>query len=134
MYRTLSLLLITALSMPIAARPTLATARTDRAADKQAEHTAKVRDNLLRLGTGPHTRIELTRRDGTRLKGSVTAADETSFTVADAEGRTTQVPYDDVRKVKGQNLATGWKIAIGVGIGIGVVLLVVGVLLTKNSR
>jgi hypothetical protein len=120
--------------MLIAARPTLATVRTDRAADKKAEHTAKVRDNMLRLGAGPHTRIEITRRDGTRLKGIVTAADETSFTVVDAEGRTTQVPYDDVTKVKGQNLATGWKIAIGVGIGLAVVLLVVGIFLTKNSR
>jgi hypothetical protein len=112
----------------------LATARADRASEKMAEHTAKVRDNILRLGTGPHTRIELTRRDGTRLKGIVTAADEAWFTVADAEGRTTQVPYSDVTKVKGHNLATGWKIAIGVGIGVGVVILLVGVFLLTNSR
>jgi hypothetical protein len=134
MYRTLSLLLIAALSMLIAARPTLATARADRATDKKAEHTAKVRDNILRLGTGPDTRIELTRSDGTRLNGIVTTADEMSFTVADAEGHTTQVPYNDVTKVKGQNLATGWKIAIGVGIGVGVVMLLVGIFLLTNSR
>ena len=134
MYRTISLLVIMAMLMVIVARPTLATPLTNRAAGKMAAHTAKVRDNILRLGAGPKTRIELTQRNGTRLNGIITAANETSFTVADTEGRTTQVSYDDVTKVKGQNLATGWKIAIGVGIAVGVIMLVVGIFLTKNSR
>jgi hypothetical protein len=134
MNRSLSLFLIAALSMLVAARPTLAAPRAERTTDKKAARTARIRDDILRLGTGPDTRIKLERRDGTRLEGIVAASDESSFTVADAQGRTTQVPYGDVTKVKGQNLATGWKIAIGVGIGVGVAFLVLAIFLATSTR
>ena len=59
------------------------------------------------------------RGDKTKVVGFVASAGETSFAVTDsATGQATDVPYADVSKVRGNNLATGWKIGIGVGIAL----------------
>ena len=42
-----------------------------------------------------------------------------------ATGQATDVPYADVSKVRGNNLATGWKIGIGVGIALAIFLILV---------
>jgi hypothetical protein len=44
--------------------------------------------------------------------------------VDDKTGSAETVTYPQVKQVKGNNLATGWKICIGVGIFIGVLLLI----------
>ena len=67
-------------------------------------------------------RVEL--RDKTKLEGFLSAADADTFTVTDNAGKTTAVPYQQVKKAQGNNLSTGAKIAIGVGIGAGVTLLI----------
>jgi len=89
---------------------------------KEARFAAKVKTAIARLGTGPAARVEVKLRDKTKLKGYVSEVSDGHFVVVDDKtGAATQVPYPQVKKVKGNNLSTGAKIAIGVGV---VVLLV----------
>ncbi len=54
----------------------------------------------------------------------VSAAGEDSFTVADAKtGVATVLPYRQVKKVGGNNLSTGAKVAIGAGIAAAVIVI-----------
>ena len=107
------------------------------ASTKQADEAGraeKVKDEIARLGTGPNARIEINLRDGAKLKGYVRESDATHFVVADAKtGAATTVLYPQVRKVKGNNLSTGVKIAIGVGVGVGILLLVAGLCALSES-
>lgn len=91
-------------------------------AEKEAEQAAKVRQGILKIGTGERTLVKLKLRDGTRLEGFVAAADEASFTVVNAKtGAAAVVAYPQVGQVKGNNLSTGAKVAIGVGIAVLVI-------------
>ncbi len=108
-----------------------ATATAKSAAEKDAERAAKVKQAVARLGTGEAARVKLELRDGAKLGGFVGAAGEDSFTVADpATGVATVVPYQQVKKVSGNNLSTGAKVAIGVG----VVALIVVILWTAADK
>ena len=89
----------------------------------EAKHTAKVKAAIAKLGTGPDARVEVKLRDGMKLKGYVSASDNGGFVVTDAKsGAATPVTYPQVKKIKGNNLSTGAKIAIGVGIVAAILL------------
>jgi hypothetical protein len=99
--------------------------------ESEAKLAAKVKSAIAKLGTGPEARVEVRLRDKTKLKGYVQAANENSFSVVDEKtGNTTDVPYPQVKSVKGNNLSTGAKIAIGVGIAV----LVIFALLNANDK
>ena len=94
--------------------------------DADAKFTEKVKNGIAKLGTGPQALIEIGLRDKTKLKGYVREADESRVVVVDAKtGAGVTVLYPQISTVKGNNLSTGAKIAIGVGITIGVLLLLV---------
>jgi hypothetical protein len=112
---TLALLLAHVCAAAVYARTTAA---------KEAERAAKVRQGVLKLGTGEGSLVKVRLRDGARVEGYVSAAGETSFTVTDAKsGVATLVPYQQVKQVRGNNLSTGAKIAIGVGVAVLIVAL-----------
>ena len=93
-------------------------------AGKEARRAEKVRTQLARLGTGEDARVRLELRDKTKLEGYISEAGAESFVITDPAGKTTTVAYPQVKKVQGNNLSTGAKIAIGIGIGAGVTLLI----------
>ena len=93
--------------------------------DKQARLAAKVKANVLKLGTGEASRVKVVLLDKTKVEGYVSAAGDETFTVTDPKtGAATAVAYPQVRSVRGNNLSTGAKIAIGVGVAAAVVLLI----------
>ena len=94
------------------------------AAEKEAKRATTVRAKLDKLGTGQDARVRVELRDKTKLEGFVSAADADTFTVTDDAGKSTTVPYPQVKRAQGNNLSTGAKIGIGVGIGAGVTLLI----------
>lgn len=119
--RILSLALVALLVNAVAVRPAEAGSKED----KQARLAGKVKASVLKLGTGEASRVRVTLRDKTRVEGYVSAAGEESFTVTDPKtGLATTVAYPQVRSVKGNNLSTGAKIAIGAGVAAAVVLLI----------
>ncbi|MGE0101995.1 MAG: hypothetical protein AB7H86_21290 [Blastocatellales bacterium] len=129
--RNLSTLLIGALIFSLIASP-LALAKSKE--EKAAEFAGKVKSEIGRLGTGPDARIEVKLRNKTKLKGFVSSIGEESFVVtSDKTGVTTEVPYPDVAKVKGNNLSTGAIIAIAAGIGVGVTFLIIYLIYLANE-
>ncbi|HEX7176874.1 MAG TPA: hypothetical protein VF240_16555 [Pyrinomonadaceae bacterium] len=93
--------------------------------EKQARLAAKVKANILKLGTGEASRVKVVLRDKTKMEGYVSAAGDETFTVTDPKtGAATAVAYPQVRSVKGNNLSTGAKIAIGASVAAAVIFLI----------
>lgn len=119
--RIFCLVLISSIMMVTGGRFALAANATA----KEDAATEKVKAAIAKLGTGPSAQVEIKLRDKSKLKGYIKEANEERFVlVSDTTGATTEVAYPQVKQVKGNNLSTGAKVAIGVGIGF-VVLLVV---------
>lgn len=103
-------------------------------AEKDARRAEKVRTQLSTLGTGTDARVSLELRDKTKVEGYLSEAGADTFTVTDKEGKTTTVPYQDVKKAHGNNLSTGAKIAIGAGIAAAVILILVYHAIAVNEQ
>lgn len=100
-------------------------AYADSKEEKQARFAEKVKTSVLKLGTGEAARVKVKLRDKTKLEGYISAADGEGFTVTNLKtGTATPVAYPQVKSVKGNNLSTKAKIAIGVGVAAAVVLLI----------
>ena len=124
--RMLSTVLAMAMIAMATAQPSLAATKEERQAARRAEIAAKVKAGIEGLGTGPDARVDVKLYDARRVVGYVNAADAEGFSVTDPKsGVATRVAYDDVSKVKGNNLATGWKIAIGAGALFALLLILV---------
>jgi hypothetical protein len=118
MFRKLPLLASAILAITLAGVPA---AYGGTKPDKQAQLVEKVRTGISQLGTGEQARVELKLTDKTKLKGYVSEASGDHFTVVDKNtGAATRVTYGQVQQVKGNNLSTGAKIAIGLGILAGI--------------
>jgi hypothetical protein len=83
-----------------------------------------VRTQIAKLGTGKDALIRVELRDKTKLEGYVSEIGAESFIVTNKAGMATTVAYPQVGKVKGNNLSTGTKIAIGIGVAAAIVLLI----------
>ena len=93
---------------------------------KAAKFSEKVKAGIAQLGTGPDARIEVKLRDKTKLKGYVSEISDDRFTLKDDKTNTViPIAYPQVKQVKGNNLSSGAKIAIGVGIVVGIIILLV---------
>lgn len=79
--------------------------------DKEKERAEKVKVDIVKLGTGPQSLLEVKLRNGTRLKGYVKEAAEDHFVIVEENGgASTEVPYaqvKQVKQVKGNNLTKG---------------------------
>jgi hypothetical protein len=118
--QVLSLLLAGLLANAAGAFPTYANGKED----KEARFAEEVRGGISRLGTGEAARVEIKLRDKTRLKGYTREARAEGFVLVDAKtGAATMILYPQVKQVKGHNLSTGQKVALGVGITLGALLL-----------
>jgi len=96
--------------------------------EKAVKFAEKVKANVIRLGTGQHARIEVKLKDGSKLKGYIGQINEDTFMVVNEKtGVATEVTYSQTKQIKGNNLSTGVKIAIGVAIFFAV-FVVIGVL------
>ncbi len=91
--------------------------------EKAAKKIEKIKADIAKLGTGSDAKIEVKLRDKTKLKGYVTQVNTESFIVMDEKTATTvEVPYPNVKQVKGNNLSSGVKIAVGLGILLAIVV------------
>lgn len=116
--KLLSLSLVVLLINLAGATPAYAASKEE----KQALFAEKVKASVLKFGTGEAARVKIKLRDKTRLAGYISAADGESFTVIDSKtGMATTIAYPQVKSVKGNNLSTGAKIAIGVGVAAAII-------------
>lgn len=85
--------------------------------------TEKIKQKVLKRGTGTKARARVKLADGTKLKGyiSESAADDFTLVRTDEQtGTSVKINYRDVVefKAEGKGLSTASKILIGVGIGV----------------
>lgn len=121
MKKLLTMLIACLVVSAVGARPVAASSK----AEKDARLAGKVKAGIEKLGSGRDTRVELKLRDKTRLKGYVSEISENGFVVTDLKtGASNNVAYADVKQIKGNNMSTGAKIAIGIAIGAGVTILI----------
>lgn len=100
----------------------LRTAQAGSKEEKEARHAEKVKTNVAKLGVGESAVVEVTLRDKSKVKGYISRADSEAFTVANPKtSDATTIVYPNVKSIKGKNLSTGAKIAIGVGIAAAVI-------------
>jgi hypothetical protein len=122
MFKKLFSLVLVALLVNVAG---VRLAYADSKEEKQARFAEKVKAGVLKLGTGEAARVKVKLRDKTKLEGYISAADEGGFRVTNPKtGMVTPVAYPQVKSVKGNNLSTGAKIAIGVGIAAAVIFII----------
>lgn len=92
--------------------------------DKDAKLVEKVKKGVAKLGTGESAQVEVKLHDNTKVRGYIKEATDDSFTVVNPKtGVETVIPYPDTKQIKGNNLSTGAKIAIGLAILAGVLAL-----------
>lgn len=98
----------------------------------------KIKQKVLKRGTGVKARARVKLADGTKLKGyiSESAADDFTLVRTDAPtGTPVKINYRDVSefKAQGKGMSTTSKVLVGTGIAVGV-LVVVGALLVRDFR
>lgn len=92
--------------------------------EEQARFAEKVKEAVNKLGIGEAARLEVKLKDKRKLQGYISETGEDSFVVTDAKtGTATTIAYAHVKQVKGNNLSTGAKIAIGVGVAVAILAL-----------
>lgn len=94
-------------------------------AEKEVRFAGKVKSGIEKIGSGRDARVEVKLRDKTRVKGYVSEINETGFVVTDFKtGTASPIAYADVAQLKGNNLSTGAKIAIGASVVVGLIVLI----------
>ena len=117
----LSLVLVGLLVHVASAAPALAESKSE----KDMKLAWKVKQGVSNLGVGRDARVAVKLRDNTKLTGYISEVNAESFVVTDLKtGVATNVAYPDVTQVKGNNLSTGAKIAIGAAIVGAIILLI----------
>ncbi len=92
--------------------------------DKDAKKIQKIKTKIAKYGTGEKSKVKVSLRNQTKIKGYISAIEDDSFTVTDKKtGATTKVDYAQVKNVSRNNLSTTAKIAIAVGIAVPVTIL-----------
>ncbi len=95
------------------------------AKENKIERAEQTKAAIAKLGTGTDAKVQVKLYDGTKFKGYITEATSGDFSVMNEKTQmVNKVPYPAAKQVKGNNLSTGAKIAIGVGIGAAIILLV----------
>jgi hypothetical protein len=92
-------------------------------AERDARLTEKIKMGIAKLGIGRSTRVTIKLKDRTEMTGYISEVSDTGFVIGSLNGsEPAAVAYSNVAQVKGNNLSTGAKVAIGVGIIVGVII------------
>jgi small nuclear ribonucleoprotein (snRNP)-like protein len=84
---------------------------------------AKVKAEVTKRGVGKQSRVRVSLRDGTEVKGYISEVDDSSFSLTDQKsGKVTTISYEDVSKLKRQGLSKPAKVLITCGVLFGALL------------
>ncbi len=87
-----------------------------------SKNAAKVKAEVQKRGIGKQSRLKVTLRDQTEVKGYASQIGDASFQIANPKTQdVTTIAYADVKKVRRPGLSR----SVGIAIGIGVALLIV---------
>jgi hypothetical protein len=130
MKKLLTIMVACLVMTAVSVRPVGATSN----AEKETRFAGKVKLGIEKLGPGSNTRVEVKLKDKTRLKGHISEIGANEFVVTDVKtGASKSIAYADVKQIKGNNLSTGAKIAIGAGVAVGLILLITWLIATHRD-
>ena len=111
-----TVLLVTSISMPVAAQNNSDAAALD-----------KVKAKVAKLGVGEKAKATVMLKDGTKQKGYIGQAGSDDFILRDRKtDAPTTISYSDVSKVdSNRGHSTARNLAIGIGIGAGALLAII---------
>jgi hypothetical protein len=122
--KTIALLLIVVVAldgMEFALETTPASAGSQ-TKTSEARQDAKAKAEVQKRGVGEKSRVRVSLRDGTEVKGYISKIEENSFEVTDRKsGKAVAISYTDVSKVKGPELSKPAQVLIVVGVFVGIV-------------
>ncbi len=130
MFRTLlSLVLVGLLIQGLNAAPVRAAQGND-----DAQAVEKVRVKVAKIGTGDKTRVTVRKKDGTKIKGTISQAGADDFTVRDRKtNATTTIPYSDVAKLEDNRGSSLKNVLIVVGVGVVAFVVLIGITVLANK-
>jgi hypothetical protein len=89
----------------------------------EGETAAQAKSEVQKRGAGERSRVRVTLRNKTEVKGYISQIDAATFQVTDRKsGHVTTIAYQDITKIRGSGMSIGAKIAIGAGVVAGVVV------------
>ena len=92
----------------------------------EGEPAAKAKGEVQKRGAGERSRVRVTLRNQSEVKGYIRRIDPDTFQVTDRKtGRVTTIAYQDVTRIRGGGISTGTKIAIVTGIGVAVIVVLI---------
>lgn len=92
--------------------------------DKDAQLAGEIKAKVAKIGTGEKAKIRIELHDKTKLKGSVRAIEDDSFTVIDKKtGAVTKLTYTQVKKAERDGFFTPTKIIVIAGAAAGATIL-----------
>lgn len=105
---------------------TPASAKSGEGDKQEARRAEKVKAGIAKLGVGEMARVKVKLQNGEKLEGYIREASSENFVVMDTKrGEAVTVSYPQVKQVKGNNLSTGARIAIGAAIVAAILTIIV---------
>lgn len=87
---------------------------------------AKAKGEVQKRGAGERSRVRVTLRNTSEVKGYISQIEAGTFQVTDKKrGQVSTVAYQDVTRIRGGGMSPGAKIAIAAGIGVAVIVVFV---------
>lgn len=97
---------------------------------KEAKMTAKLKNELTKIGIGQESKIEVKLNDGTKVSGYLSEINDDDFIVVAKNDDSKRIRYDNVRKAKGRYRHHRFALTTSI---LGVVLGVLLIALSGNS-
>jgi hypothetical protein len=99
--------------------------QTTALAESKEDKTAKVKAGIIKLGVGKESKVKIKLFDKTEISGYISEINEGTFTVVNEKSNSAvEVPYPQVKQVKGSNKSNSVKVAIGLGILLAIVVVI----------
>jgi hypothetical protein len=129
MKRFVAYLLLLVMSFPLSMWPQSQGTNPTEVQDKkllEGEPAAKVKSEVQKRGAGEKSRVRVTLRNTTEVKGYLSQIDADTFQVTDRKsGQVTTIAYQDVTRIRGGGMSAGAKIALVAGIGVAAIVILV---------
>lgn len=97
---------------------------------KEAKMTAKLKNELTKIGIGKESKVEVKLNDGTKISGYLSELNEEDFVVVDSNDDSKRIRYGNVRKAKGRYKHHRFALTTSI---LGAVLGVLLIALSSNS-
>ncbi len=94
-----------------------------------------IRSNVQKRLRNGKTGVKAEKFDGTKIKGKITEANDSSFTIVESKtNNSIVIAYGDTKKVKGSGWPTSAKIAIGVAAAAVATFVILGIAFQNATR